>query len=712
MTEKRINRLFLCLLFVFCLCLPVFAEVTIVSPASAQSRIWANRQVLLINITDDEEVFYSFTGSDPLSSGFVYDEPVLLDVTGEVELKVTSIDKKKQRRDYILKYTVDESALEKLSSLSLDEIEFIQKMSSSPIFDLPCGTELEIPPSFEYSISSGDKKQPFESGRAISIRSDSNIERYFSLTVKSKENVFWNFTVHVIPVVQGEFTKVSLPFEFVEWSKIHFIDSNYIYSIDDGWWQGSGKTVELDRNVSHCIRWQNVNYDAANPVQTYKVPPIPVIRFELQEDSSVVVTLEGDLSYRLSRSDKNRIASLPDGLYKAIVADAFQGENFSSVMPVDIYSENVFQGTLFACVQVNRQKPVMPEVVLKNTGSISRSDVEFSIVPGGDEQKIKYYVSGPHKLTFDDIKNGRTLSEDIDIESFALYDGKKILLTANEDESVLYRIYCYAIDKWDNTSNVRSVDVNIDKCNYFVDSKSNSRNPDGSYLNPFKDLSQMESIVNANRFSRFYVSGKVSIPDLKITLKQNAELIGLENAEITLAKNTGIYLINSSLNIKNLMINSVYASENLDSSLFTLENAVLSVENSEISFGRYKNSSLFNCINSVLSLKSSGVTSFANDYSCAVSLNNSKLSVTDCRIATVGNTNVNFSCKNSKVEVSGSVCSVSGFNCRIAELFQSSAKMTGNNFEAKDIQKNTKNIPVWKDENSVFNGIKNTLSGF
>ena len=234
MTEKRINRLFLCLLFVFCLCLPVFAEVTIVSPASAQSRIWANRQVLLINITDDEEVFYSFTGSDPLSSGFVYDEPVLLDVTGEVELKVTSIDKKKQRRDYILKYTVDESALEKLSSLSLDEIEFIQKMSSSPIFDLPCGTELEIPPSFEYSISSGDKKQPFESGRAISIRSDSNIERYFSLTVKSKENVFWNFTVHVIPVVQGEFTKVSLPFEFVEWSKIHFIDSNYIYSIDDG----------------------------------------------------------------------------------------------------------------------------------------------------------------------------------------------------------------------------------------------------------------------------------------------------------------------------------------------------------------------------------------------------------------------------------------------------------------------------------------------
>ena len=52
------------------------------------------------------------------------------------------------------------------------------------------------------------------------------------------------------------------------------------------------------------------------------------------------------------------------------------------------------------------------------------------------------------------------------------------------------------------------------------------------------------------------------------------------------------------------------------------------------------------------------------------------------------------------------------FQVLIAELFQSSAKMTGNNFEAKDIQKNAKNIPVWKDENSVFNGIKNTLSGF
>ncbi|MGN0740930.1 MAG: hypothetical protein ACI4LX_12245 [Treponema sp.] len=710
MTEKRINRLFLFLLSAFCLCLPVFAEVTIVSPASAQSRIWANRQVLLINITDDEEVFYSFTGSDPLSSGFVYDEPVLLDVTGEVELKVTSIDKKKQRRDYILKYTVDESLAEKLSSLSLDEINFIQKMSSAPIFDLPCGTELVIPSSFEYSISSGDKKEPFETGRAISISAESNIERYFSLTIKSKENVFWNFTVHVIPMVQGEFTRVSLPFEFIEWSKIHFVDSNYIYSVDDGWWQGSGKTVELDRTVSHCVRWQNVNYDPANPIQTYTVPPIPVIRSEIQEDSSVVVTLEGDLSYRLSRSDKNQIATLPDGLYKTIVADAFQGENFSSVMPVDIYSENVFQGTLFACVQVNRQKPAMPEVVLDSKSSVSRSDVEFSIVPGGEEQKIKYYVSGPHKLSFDDVKND--FSEEIDIESFALYDGKKILLTAKDDEPALYRIYCYAIDKWDNTSSVRSVAVNIDKCNYFVDSKSNSRNPDGTYLNPFKDLSQMESIVNANRFSRFYVSGKVSIPDLKISLKQNSELIGLENSEIVFAKESSIYLINSSLNIKNLMINSVYASENLDSSLFTLENSVLTVENSEISFGRYKNASLFNCINSVLNLKSSGVTSFANDYSCAVSLNSSKLSVSDCRIATVGNTNVNFSCKNSKVELSGSSCSVSGFNSRIAELFQSSAKMTGNNFEAKDIQKKTKNVPVWKDENSVFTGTKNTFSGF
>lgn len=708
---KKICKQFRDLLFACAcvFCAPLYAKITVVSPSGAYGSVWANRQILLVNTTDGEEVFYSFSGSDPLESGFVYDGPVLLDVAGTVELNVTGIDRNRERHDYVIKYTVDES---KDAALSDHENAFIQKMKGEVTTDLICGDTVFVPPSFEYSISSDGKYSPFEPGRGISISKNSNIERFFSLAVKSKDETLWNFIVHTVPAVQGEFTKIPLPFEFDEWSNVRFSDSNYIYAVDGGLWQGSGKTVELDRTVPHVIKWQNVHYDEANPVHSYTVPPAPQISSEIQEDSTVVLSLEGDASYRFSPSDKNQTASLPAGLYKTIVADAFPGENFSAAIPVDVYSENVFHGSLLACVKVNRRKPLMPDVMLNSKTEVSRDDVEFFITSDNDDAKIKYFVFGPHKLDYSELNGGHTLAVKIDESYFKEYGGEKMKLAAEEGEPVLYKVFCYAVDRWDNVSDMRCADIVIDKCDYFVDGNSKSSNPDGTYENPFSDFSQIETVVNANRFSRFYVSGKVEFPDAKISLKQNSQIVGIDDAEIVFPQDASLYVINSSLHIENVRLSSVFPSSDSKTSFFNVENSVLTVENSEISFGRSKNATLFNCLNSVLNIKSAGVTSFANDYACAVSAGNSKIFISQSRVATIGNTNVNFSCKNSKLNLSDSTCTVSGFNCRIAELFSSDAEMTGGTFEAKEIQSRTKNIPVWKDGASSFSGTKNLFRGF
>ena len=65
----------------------------------------------------------------------------------------------------------------------------------------------------------------------------------------------------------GSLAKRYVPFSVEDWTKVSFNDKNFIYCVDDGWWQRSGEVVELDRSVWHIIRWQPVEFNSVNPIQ-------------------------------------------------------------------------------------------------------------------------------------------------------------------------------------------------------------------------------------------------------------------------------------------------------------------------------------------------------------------------------------------------------------------------------------------------------------
>lgn len=699
-------------LFYLCFCLPLFADVNIVSPASNHSRVWANKQVLVIEATDGEEIYYSFTGTDPLSSGFVYDEPVFLDMTGDVELRISTINKNKERTDYVLKYTVDETKVNKLKTL--DERTFVKNMESSYIYSLNCGKELSIPDTFDYCITSISQDTSMEPGRIISVSSEATLERYASLVLRSETGDYWNYVVHLVPSVRGEYSKAAVPFEIEDWSKLKLVDNKYIYALDDQWWQGCGKTLQLDRSVPHVIRWQNVDYDSLNPVMSYTIPATPVVKSEILEDSTMVLTLEGDENYRFARNKGSMVAFPSAGLHEKIVVDAFQGENFSGLMPVDVYCQNVYQGKLYTFVQVNRKRPAVPEIVLSNASAVSREDILFSIKSKRDDDVIKYTVFGPHKLTLDELVSNSfaSLKIKLDADSFNDYDGSTSRLSALEDSPVLYKIYAYALDKWDNVSDLACVDVIIDKCNYFVDSASDIYDADGTFKKPFKDLSQIEDVVNSNTYTVFNVFGKVDFADDKVCLKQNCMIKGYDKAEIVFSKNASVYLNGSSLSIENVLINSIDNESDDVSVLFNVDNGVLTIDSSELSFGRYHNASVVNAVKSNINIKKTGITVFANDYACCVNGNGAKINIEGSRLSSVAATNVNVSSRKSTVVLVDDVCTVSGVNSRIAEFFSSKASLSGNTFKSKSSGGATENVPLWADRSSSVTQSKNKTSGF
>ena len=75
----------------------VSADVKIINPVKG---VWANKQLLVLGLSEGENAYYSLNGSDPRESGFAYDGPVMLDVSGDVEVRIVAVDSRGLSREY------------------------------------------------------------------------------------------------------------------------------------------------------------------------------------------------------------------------------------------------------------------------------------------------------------------------------------------------------------------------------------------------------------------------------------------------------------------------------------------------------------------------------------------------------------------------------------------------------------------------------------
>ena len=163
--------------FVFGLCLflvsQLFAQINIVSPIKGT---WSNKQMLVIDTTSDGDYFYSVDGSDPASFGFAYDGPVLLDVEGDVTLKIARVISRTKKEYVEVKYKVncDDSAAASYGS-------FISTFYDTGVINYTAGTELAIPDSLYFSF--GLPPDAFVKGQTVSISDKTILNRNIPCTL-------------------------------------------------------------------------------------------------------------------------------------------------------------------------------------------------------------------------------------------------------------------------------------------------------------------------------------------------------------------------------------------------------------------------------------------------------------------------------------------------------------------------------------------------
>ena len=678
------------ILIVFCLLIKGFCySQTIINPVKGT---WANKQMLVLQVPEGGNAFYSVNGSNPVASGFAYDGPVIIDVDGNVDLRVAFVDKDGNVSTRSVSYSVEDGAMPP-QGLAYD---FIEVASITGTIPYTCGDRLLIPDSLNYSL--GQPPEAWEKGCEIFIDPQSVISRQLPISLTDGSS-YWRFIISVSPVMNGLYSRRDVPFKVIDWETISITDKKYIYKIDDEWWSLPKEPVKIDRSKSHMIYWQSIDYSPENIVKFFVLPPKPELLTETSVDGVVTVNYKGEDGYSFGILDSNGQAS---DLYDSIKIDTFHGDKFKGSVNLGVFFDSVYQGTIPTSFNVNKKMPTPPSIVPSEEGEYIRQNVglTFSNI---ENNNIYYAVMGPVILEQEYESTPDAVLVGLDIENYKKYDGSSVILRASSEGAAAYKVIAYSMDENNNKSLPVSYSVIIDTCNFYLDSNYDDSKikSDGSKKRPYKTFEQVIPLINSNRFVHIRANGEIELPNKTIILSSNCQIDGNKTCKLFFNPNTNLVVRNASLSVSDSII--ARAKKDKDSSntsLFTLEHGVLDLTSVELAASFGKNGSVISADNSVINVRDSGITSTADNYTSLVVSVASKIVIRDSRLTTVSNTSVNFSCQSGLFELSNSVCTVSGVMGRIGELIDTHSTIYDNTFNS-DLKKSIQNnIPIYMDSSN------------
>ncbi|MCQ2592219.1 MAG: chitobiase/beta-hexosaminidase C-terminal domain-containing protein [Treponema sp.] len=690
-----------------------FIEQKIISPIAG---VWCNKQMLIIDNSDNGEYYYSLNGSEPELSGFAYDGPVLIDLTGDVTLKITRIVKKN-----VQKYSVNYKVLQDYADKTTYK-NFISSFIDTGVLNYTSGTELEIPSELQFSF--GSQPDSFIQGMSLSTSDKSVLSRYIPCTLWNEKNgKKWRFMIKTFPQAAKTFSRKNVPFYITDWDYITFTDRNYIYKIDKEFWSlpAENESRFLDRSISHMVSWQSIDYEFGNPIEYFVIPPKPQIIKTENQDGSVCFKLEGDSSYTFSVLYTNEKDF--HQLYNEIGVDTFFGDNVSGDLDIGIFSNSVYQGKISTSYDIKKRPPAMPKITSTAKSFYSRKPVKVTIT-GEPNSDLFISTSSPYLLKdSSDMYSPEDLifAKEVKMSPYKKSENQSInLYFEPQGEGASYfKVRAYSrSDK--NKGKVAEYSVIIDQYNFYYDEKGDSSNADGTANRPYTDFKKCIDAVNKVGFAKLHVKGAARIPEEEISFLTNCTIINDGNASLCFSPESHLFVKNSTLELAELQIevSSDYkkiknqpTNNEKKGSLIKLDNSVLNIKDCQISGQFQNNGNFIDSYQSVVNINDDLISLSAKDYSSCVSGVKTKLNVNDSIINVQANTAVVFSLNDSDILLKNNSLKVIALKGRIAELFKVKGTVLDNSFKS-EMNKPTNSSAIYKDSQTKIREINNEQYGF
>lgn len=705
-----------------------FAEKNhIISPVSGT---WSNYQTILLDVPEGASAFYSFTGDNPLYSGFAYENPVLLELEGNINLKVVIVN-------------LDNSVIEESVDFSVKntpiDLQFYIENKNQALIPVK-EKNVSIPSYMKYSIS--DSTEPYLKGRTLTINSENSLEQVLPLVIKN-QNDMYRFMLHIMPSVskddsQYNFTNNTLsndvtfeddytvrriekklsqvPFtlEFTDWTKLKISANENIYiSIDDDIWQTGTFVLDMNRSEEHTLSW--IDLSGLNPEEfipeqfkvCYTVIPKMPNLVVVQEKTKVVNISLDDKFYTMKiLQDYNFSSSVNDYKKNYCLIDTILGNYLEKNICFDVFYDNVYQGKLFTEVLIDKESPKIPDIEISNKNFFVREPVSIKFKT---DEKV-FYVLKSKLLSNLNLKNLElevNKNFDIDLNSAIELTNDTLYLAEDKNNAIFYNLAYFSKDDFGNVSDIEYYQILIDSYNYYIESSSKNTNyiQDGSAARPFSDISQILPYLNKNEFIKIHIEGTFeNIPSMVIT--SPCEFISVNGARLSFAKDSFFDVQSSSLKIYNCIFEQDFTKNKNSFSqqnLFKLNNSSLIIDNCEFVSLYENNGSVIFADNSDVTILNSGITIQSNIFASVFNLLNSNLTCKQSRISAVSDSSIALTMNLGKLVFENSQFYIDGKTTKFYELFGVEYNINNNKFLYKNYSNDMESSDIFSTKKSYSN---------
>lgn len=672
----------------------LFAEVKLISPIEGQ---WANKQMLVIDNGAEGDFFYSIDGSDPEKFGFAYDGPVFLDVAGDVTLKIAQLSSGGKKDSLTVKYTVTPD-----NGYNTIYRDFVKTFYESGIINYSAGSKLYIPESLMFSL--GFAPDSFIKGTTLSVSTDCVLQRTVPCVILDKQkDIKYRFVIKIFPQSAGEHNQREVPFSIEDWETINFNNRNLLYKIDSEYWGLPDKPRVLDRSISHMLSWQDLDYNPGNPIEFFVLPPKPELKKQLFDDGSFIYTINGDEAYTLSF--RNNETGEYSYLYSQIGADCFKGDRASGNLDIGIFANGVYQGNVVERYRIDKRPPVIPELKTNAKAFYSKEKVNVEITAEKDCQ-LYIALSEPTVLEKTEVPYSvdSEILEKIPVGEFKLSKSNtfKVGWGQKGNGPAYYKVQAYS-KSGNNVSQIIEYSAIVDQLNYYYDSSyAGASIAEGTAEHPFTTFEQCVKGFKKNRTATLRVKGDM-IVDKTYELPANVEIINEGNGNIVFLDGASVTLKGGNVSIKDFNITNGQNGKTEEMvPFFKLENAVLNLDNCMISANFPVNGVVIDSYNSIINIKNTigAVTSLS--YASLISSVKSRITIKDSSISVNADTCVLISATNGNADITKNNLSATGRSLRIAELYGVKADITNNKFKLHNLEKTSKQSPIFINSATVL----------
>lgn len=665
--------------------------VDVISPVEGT---WANRQAFVVNASEGTEIYYSFNEIDPLDFGFAYDEPVLIDLDGEIELNIAAVHSNGSITKKKINYSVKENNSVK---------EPIKTSYEMPV--ILCGVKnpIPMPDTALYSLDDG---KTFLESKTLSQKFPSCVDVTKSLLIDFN-NSLYRYVIKTCdsPIMDKNQIKfLSSPLQVVDWNYIMFQEGeNVRYSVDGGPWVTYTEPFYIDRSVFHTIRWS-----IDSRISSVDLPAKPHLT-GLPNNGVCNTPVELQLSNSLYtfRIEKNGEFSKP---LTSFYVDTFYGDEQKFNLSVPVYYGSIRQGELNFAFTIDKKPPEMPILTGSTTETYVRKPVSVSVMSKNND--TIYFGLQEIRRNFDFFEETEELDfvdEVPDDLQFLPLNASKVFFSGDEVFAVTYTLYSYSVDKAGNQSEVAAFRVTVDKNNFYLASLEDENDllqidissEKGTPQNPFNSVQEAVYCVNSREQTMLHLKGGFyNLP--VVQLFSDCQIFGHYGACLSFA-NDGVFKVKYG----NVYIDSVMFEKPLDSKqvilessgvepFFSLVDAKADINNCEFVFNNFNAASIFTADLSTLLLKNSRFTILAQSYAAGVMASNSSVYASNVKFSFSAESAVGFTLSNSLFEINNAQCIFSAKRGRGAELYNCKYKLSS---PSSSIGKNY--LTVWKDDKSI-----------